>query len=76
MQKVNFGEAIAALKAGKKVKRLEWDDFLVIQESEDCPFPIIFIDIEYVGRKVYAPRPDDLLEEDWIILEEKPCKQT
>ena len=68
MQKVNFGKAIEALQAGKKVKRSEWDDFLVIGEPKDYPFPVIFIDVEYLGKKDYVPSSDDLLAEDWVIL--------
>ncbi|MCA6392168.1 MAG: DUF2829 domain-containing protein [Cytophagales bacterium] len=68
MQKVNFGEAIEALKAGKKVKRSEWDDFLVIGEPKDYPFPVIFIKIAYSGTRDYFASSDDLLAEDWVIL--------
>jgi hypothetical protein len=69
MQKMNFGEALEALKAGKKVRRREWDSFLFIKEDEDYPFPVIYVDVEFLELETYTPQHDDLLAEDWVIVD-------
>ena len=66
---MNFGEALEALKAGKKVRRREWDAFLFIKEDEDYPFPVIYVDVEFLEPKTYTPHPDDLFAEDWVIVD-------
>ena len=65
---MNFGEALEALKAGKKVRRREWDAFLFIKEDEDYPFPVIYVDVECLEPKTYTPQHDDLLAEDWVVV--------
>jgi len=74
MQKMNFGEALEALKAGKKVKRKSWDTFLFIKTDDYSRFPVIYTDISQQEPKIYDPHQDDLLAEDWVVV--SPSKMT
>lgn len=81
---MNFGEAIEALKEGKKVKRKGWNGkgiFIELQtpdENSKMTQPYIYIDtlgLETTnpdapkGRVPWLASQTDMLAEDWIIVE-------
>lgn len=70
---MNFGQALEALKEGKKVKRAHWGGYWVIENWDK-------IDVEYVCPLIVAYLKDgrfapasayqeDLLAEDWSEVE-------
>jgi hypothetical protein len=80
---MNFGEALQALKEGRKIKRETWGGYWYLAtnvygehnalNSARIPFGMsvfIIAVLEYSGIKVPAsPYQTDLLAEDWEILE-------
>jgi hypothetical protein len=67
-KKFDFGDAVCALKAGKKVRRVGWG--LVISYTEDFhgDGPRITRDFSGVALSWY-PEQADMLAEDWEIVE-------
>ncbi len=73
---MNFGQALEALKAGKRVRRAVWvasnvNALLVVLSPEGPQGPVPkFIGVGY-GRAWtrWTPEPDALLAEDWEIAE-------
>jgi hypothetical protein len=81
---MNFGEAVAALKEGKKVAREGWNGkgiFIELQvpdEHSKMTHPYTFIDTTGLitnndrapkNRVPWLPSQTDMLSEDWCIVE-------
>jgi hypothetical protein len=79
---MNFGEALQALKEGKKVKREIWGGYWeLINEAKvhDCelPLPVTFGMSNFIiailknsgGIVPAQPYQQDLLAEDWQIID-------
>jgi len=84
MSNMNFGEAVAALKEGKKVAREGWNGkgiFIELQvpdEHSKMTHPYIFIDTTGLitnndkapkNRVPWLASQTDILAEDWCIVE-------
>lgn len=82
---MTFGEAIEALKAGKKVARKGWNGkgiFIELQRPDECSkmsHPYIFIDTTGLqtnnpdapkNRVPWVASQTDMLSEDWEVLSE------
>jgi hypothetical protein len=78
---MNFGKALEALKAGKKVCRSGWNGkgmWLLLQRpDEHSKMTLPYIYIEYPGghpaypngsRVPWLASQTDMLSEDWLIL--------
>lgn len=81
---MNFGEAIQALKQGKRVKRKGWNGkgiFIELQTPDEfskMTYPYIYIDTTGLltdnpeapkNRVPWLASQTDMLAEDWIIKE-------
>lgn len=81
---MNFGEALEALKAGKKVARKGWNGkgiFIELQvpdENSKMTHPYIYIDTTGLqtdnpdapkDRVPWLASQTDMLAEDWIVVE-------
>lgn len=70
---MNFGDAIAALKEGKKVARQYWNEkgtFLFLTGGYIDALPTICMKTaDNKVLKVWLPRQTDMLSEDWMIVE-------
>jgi len=82
---MNFGEAITALKAGKKCARQGWNGngiFIELQvpnEHSKMTQPYIFIDTRHLkttnpaapkGRVPWLASQTDMLSEDWEVVDD------
>lgn len=70
---MNFGEAIEAMKAGKRVRRKAWDnDTWITVDYIACSQPYISLgrDDFFDGHKTWIPRLEDMLAEDWEVKTE------
>lgn len=74
---MNFGEAIQAMKEGKRVRRKDWknDTWITVDYIASCPpyvSPYISLgrDNSFDGHKTWIPNLDDMLAEDWEIKPE------
>ena len=72
---MNFGEAIQAMKDGKRVCRKGWKNkWLAINNLEyDCP-SFIYLGIDDAADKVHpwTPTQSEMMAEDWEIKTEPP----
>lgn len=71
---LDFGQAIDAMKAGKKVKREAWGGYWTIEEWEkidlETSLPLIVAYLKDGGGYAPAqPYQADILAEDWVIVE-------
>lgn len=73
---MTFGEALEALKTGKKVARQGWNGkgmYIEYVIGKDHSFSIIepFLVIKNVKNSfnTWVPSISDLLSEDWVIVE-------
>lgn len=80
---MNFGEALQALKEGRKIKREKWGGYWYLAtnvfgehnalNNKNVPFGmsvIIIAVLEYSEHKVPAsPYQSDVLAEDWQIVD-------
>ena len=78
-ERMNFGEAIEAMKKGKRVRRKDWenDTWITIDYIASCPpFVSSYIslgrDNSFDGHKTWNPSQEDMLAEDWEIKTEPP----
>ena len=75
---MNFGEAIQAMKDGKRVRRKDWenDTWITVDYIASCTTYIsLGRDNSFDGHKTWIPRTDDMLAEDWEIkLEPQKAK--
>lgn len=65
---MDFGKALEALKAGKKVTRTAWESdhaFLVKFHEEESDKDLLGWSSDNHPQQVYHPSADDLLAEDW-----------
>lgn len=67
---MDFGKALEHLKAGKPVRRAQWPEDVSLRlanvaQAEPAPSPVLVL-----GR-TWTFKGDDLLAEDWAVLEEK-----
>lgn len=74
---MNFGEAIKAMKDGKRVCRKNWgnDTWITIDYIASCQPISSYISLgsnSFDGHKTWIPRMDDMLAEDWEIKTEPP----
>lgn len=71
---MNFGEAIEAMKVGKRVRRNDWENdtwITVDYIGYNRPSYIsLGRDNSFDGHKTWIPRPEDMLAEDWEIKPE------
>ncbi|KEY61536.1 hypothetical protein U725_02420 [Lactococcus cremoris subsp. cremoris GE214] len=81
-EKMTFEEALALLKAGKKVVRTKgWSgaekyvklyDSIVLESGEKLevtPYFLINVSGEGEGFSMWAPTPCDVLADDWALVE-------
>jgi hypothetical protein len=72
---MNFGEALQAMKGGKRVRRKEWknDIWITVDYIASC-LPRISLgrDNSFDGHKPWYPSQEDMLEDDWEIKTETP----
>lgn len=77
---MNFGEAIQAIKDGKRVRRKEWqnDTWITVNLIANClPRIALGRDNNYFdGHKPWYPSQEDMLAEDWEIKTGKPQETT
>ncbi len=71
---MNFGQALEALKKGKKVYRSDWDGVMWLELEVPNLFNIMtapYIYIEYTdgSRYPWTPSQTALFAEDWYIKE-------
>ena len=79
---MNFGEALAALKEGKKVSRSVWGGFWILArnvkiayakygdtETQETPQLILAILKDGKGIAPATPYQEDLLAEDWSVID-------
>jgi hypothetical protein len=72
---MNFGEAIIALKAGKKVARAGWNGKNMSLELQNpdahskMTLPYIFMNTVHGGRVPWLASQTDMLSEDWATVE-------
>lgn len=73
---MNFGEAIQAMKDGKRVRRKDWknDIWITVDYLTYNQPPYIYLgrDNSFDGHKSWIPRMEDMLAEDWEIKTEPP----
>lgn len=73
-KKMTFGEAITALKEGKKVSRQGWNGknmFLELQVPDDnskMTLPYIFMFTACQNRVPWLASQTDVLSEDWGVI--------
>lgn len=77
---MNFGEAIQAMKEGKRVRRKDWKndiwitvDYLTYNQP---PYISLGRDNSFDGHKTWIPRMEDMLAEDWEIKAEPSKTKT
>lgn len=82
---MNFQEALAALKAGKAVRRAMWDDragvLTIPRPDEKGPFsgkPFVIMTSPMFGTKPWCPYYIDFDASDWMAIEtaESQAKKT
>lgn len=73
IENLTFGEALSIMKKGGKVKRIRWKTrYIYISQYKDFEPTLGFnkfivqADEEFVP---YTPNHDDLLSEDWVLLD-------
>lgn len=73
---MNFGEAIQAMKIGKRVRRKDWENdtwITVDYIGYNRPSYIsLGRDNSFDGHKTWIPSQEDMLAEDWEIKDEAP----
>lgn len=72
---MNFGEAIQAMKDGKRVRRKGWENdiWITVNYIASCQTYIsLGRDYSFDGHKTWIPRPEDMLADDWEIKTEPP----
>ncbi|MDF2649566.1 MAG: hypothetical protein K0Q73_5371 [Paenibacillus sp.] len=85
MDMLTFGQAMDALKEGKKVARAGWNGWIKLITPEKCQIDLgpdshlevlPFIGLKTADDKLttWFPSKINILAEDWIIVEEKKCK--
>lgn len=85
---IDFGQAIAQLKAGQRVRRANWNGkgmWLKLQmPDEHSKMTLPYIYIEYpAGHPAYpdgsrvpwSPSQTDILWEDWVVLDAQPSPE-
>ena len=71
---MNFGDALVALKAGKKVARAGWngkDMYLELQtpdENSKMTLPYLYIEYPWGDCCPWLPSQTDIMAEDWILV--------
>lgn len=79
---MNFGEALAALKEGKKISRSVWRGYWMILNNADILSPsthpkervminrlIVAVLAHGKGHAPAMPYQEDILADDWLIVE-------
>ena len=71
---MDFGGAIHTMRGGKKVARQVWPRgvFLMIQYPDDhskMTSPYIYVNDDVDEQMPWSPQQDDMLTEDWEIVE-------
>lgn len=63
--RVDFGDALQALRAGKRVRRMAWPSalYLTVVWPADGSLPVI-----QLARASWRPTHADLLAVDWVIV--------
>lgn len=73
---MNFGEAIQAMKDGKRVRRKDWENDTWITVNYMAYNRPAYIslgrDNSFDGHKPWYPSQEDMLAEDWEIKAEAP----
>ena len=76
---MNFGEAIQAMKDGKRVRRKGWEngtwitvDYIASCQPYISPYISLGRDNSFDGHKPWYPSQEDMLAEDWEIKTEPP----
>lgn len=71
---MNIGEAVAALKAGKRVARAGWNgkvlslELHVPEATERMTHPFVFMHLLDGGRIPWLCSQADLLANDWVVV--------
>jgi hypothetical protein len=70
---MTFGQAVEAMKRGKKVKREHWGGYWRIEEWDKYSFgesvPLIVAYLKNGSYAPAAPYQEDILAEDWRLAE-------
>ena len=65
---MNFGQAVDALKQGKKVARSQWFGYWFIKQIVPFDEPVIIAFCKDGYNRVATAYQEDILAEDWRIL--------
>ncbi len=62
IDKINYNEAMSALRAGKKVKRLGWPVYLRLDVNDKI---VVVSDSDLIE---WTPLTNDMIANDWYIV--------
>jgi len=66
---LTFGQAIVAMKQGKKIARSLWGGYWTLEEIEEVTNSTIVATLRSGNRTVATAYQEDILAEDWEVVD-------